>query len=272
MSSTCVVAADLVPDISKLKTSLESFFGIQQRGMDTLQCALEEGCLSSSARSNGNSRQVSVVASQESHMLLSYFHKYGISDILLYLFPCCCSTYTHTSRTLMTFDSMTWNWGLAHFKPVAPEEDWEWHSCHFHYHSMEEFVHYDLRYFHSKRDVAAGHKASFCLEDSKCVKGHNRHHNCILSTQGISPNCGDLYDQFLDCQWIDITSVNYDEYLLEVSVNPQQIALESDYRNNNATCKIEYKEIYDRMSRRWRDVVEVEECWLSGKSSVPLLD
>lgn len=54
---TCVAAADLVPDISKLKSSLEDFFGIQEREMSTLQCALEEGCLSSSARLNGNPRQ-----------------------------------------------------------------------------------------------------------------------------------------------------------------------------------------------------------------------
>lgn len=164
----------------------------------------------------------------------------------------------------MTFDSMTWNWGLADFKPVTPEEDWEWHSCHYHYHSMEEFVHYDLRYFHSGRDVAAGHKASFCLEDSICVKGYSKRFSCILGIQGISPNCGDLYGQFLDCQWIDITRVSHDEYLLELSVNPQHIALESDYKNNIATCRIEYTQIYDRMSRKWRDVVEVEECWLSG--------
>lgn len=52
-----IAAADLVPDISFLKTSLESFFGIQEREMYTLQCALEEGCLSSSARPNGNPRQ-----------------------------------------------------------------------------------------------------------------------------------------------------------------------------------------------------------------------
>lgn len=147
---------------------------------------------------------------------------------------------------------------------MAPEEDWQWHSCHFHYHSMEEFAHYDLRYFYSRREVAAGHKASFCLEDTECARGHSKHFNCRSRMQGISPNCGDLYHQFLDCQWIDITRVSHDEFLLEVSVNPQHIALESDYRNNIAKCKIEYREIYDRIDRKWRDDVEVEECWLSG--------
>ena len=160
---------------------------------------------------------------------------------------------------------MAWNWGLADFKPIAPPEDWQWHSCHFHYHSMEEFAHYDLFYHNSRRKAAEGHKASFCLVDSMCVDGARRRYDCFFGSQGISTKCGDLYGNSLDCQWIDITGVRLEKYVLQVSLNPQRVGLESDYQNNNASCKIEIKEIYDRQARRWRKVCEVDECWLSGE-------
>lgn len=52
--------ADLVPDVSKLKSSLENEFAIQVHPMVNLQCAYEERCLASSARPNGYSRYVYV--------------------------------------------------------------------------------------------------------------------------------------------------------------------------------------------------------------------
>ena len=160
---------------------------------------------------------------------------------------------------------MTWNWGLADFEPTTPSEDWIWHSCHSHYHSMEEFVHYDLLYVNSQTKVAEGHKASFCLEDSSCARNYHPRFNCYGDNQAISPNCGDLYGSNLDCQWIDITGVRLGEYLLQMSVNPQRLALESDYRNNQATCRIQIRTVYDHWFRKWRKRVDVQECWLSGE-------
>lgn len=162
---------------------------------------------------------------------------------------------------------MTWNWGLAAFKPPASHNEWEWHSCHFHYHSMEEFVHYNLLYATSRRHVIDGHKASFCLEDTKCAKRYHPRFRCYTGNQGISPNCGDLYASHLDCQWIDITHVYRGLYILQLSVNPQRLVPESDYRNNEASCRIEITEYYDDDYRRWIDIVRVEECWLSGNHS-----
>ena len=100
-----------------------------------LQCALEEKCLSSSA------------ANQP----------------------------TSAIRQLLRFDSLTMNWGTADFLPNRRPEEWEFHSCHNHYHSFEAFIHYDLLDSVTRRKVAEGHKASFCLEDSVCRSGSRRH-------------------------------------------------------------------------------------------------
>ena len=159
---------------------------------------------------------------------------------------------------------MTWNLGLAAFNPPASRSEWEWHSCHFHYHSMEEFVHYNLLYVTSRRRVTDGHKASFCLEDSQCAKNYRPRFRCYTGNQGISPNCGDLYSSSLDCQWIDITSVRHGVYILQVFVNPEHLVPESDYRNNQANCRIEITNYFDDDFYRWTDVVNVQDCWLSG--------
>lgn len=63
---------------------------------------------------------------------------------------------------------------------------------------------------------------------------------CSSGIQGISVNCGDLYARHLDCQWIDISDVPTGKYILRQSVNPDRLALESDYRNNVAECTLTY--------------------------------
>ena len=159
-------------------------------------------------------------------------------------------------RYLLRFDSLTMNYGLHDFLPVLPKEDWLWHSCHNHYHSMEAFVEYDLLNTATGEKVAEGHKASYCLEDSICTHGTNTHFRCYLSNQGISVNCGDLYGSDLECQWIDITDVPGGEYTVRQRVNPQRLAVESDYKNNEITCKISLQ------SNRY--FYTTSGCWLSG--------
>ena len=158
-------------------------------------------------------------------------------------------------RKLLRFDTMTWNWGLAPFRPLTPRENWQWHSCHLHYHSMENFVHYELLLRGTERKAAEGHKASFCLEDTTCSTGTNLHYRCPQNRQGISPNCADLYVRNVDCQWIDITGLSNQEYTLRLSVNSERLGLESDYRNNKAFCNIAIN----------NDTVDVSKCWISGK-------
>lgn len=156
---------------------------------------------------------------------------------------------------------MAWNWGTTDFNPMANRNEWQWHSCHQHFHSMEDFVHYNLINESTGMKMAEGHKASFCLEDSRCVRSYSPRYYCSLGTQGISVNCGDLYGSHLDCQWIDITGVAPGTYLLQLNANPDRLAVESDYRNNVANCRIELTAIFLNSNTM---TLRVDECWLSG--------
>ena len=131
---------------------------------------------------------------------------------------------------------MSWNYGTADFRPASPLEEWVWHSCHNHYHSIEEFVHYDLLDANSGVKVAEGHKASFCLEDSLCSEHYSPRFTCYYHVQGISVGCADLYGSYLDCQWIDVTGVSVGNYILQISLNPNRLVVESDYTNNIVKC------------------------------------
>ncbi|MEE6459751.1 hypothetical protein FKM82_000725 [Ascaphus truei] len=109
-----------------------------------------------------------------------------------------------------------------------------------HYHSMDEFSHYDLLDASSQRRVAEGHKASFCLEDTSCDYGYYRRFACTAHTQGLSPGCYDTYNADIDCQWVDITDVKPGNYILKVSVNPSYLVPESDYSNNVVRCDLRF--------------------------------
>ena len=88
---------------------------------------------------------------------------------------------------------------------------------------------------------AEGHKASFCLEDSKCEKGVKKFFNCSNGgDQGVSINCADNYKWNIDCQWIDVSDVKYGKYKLRIVINPLRKIVESDYSNNIAVCDIEF--------------------------------
>ena len=164
-----------------------------------VRCAMEEGCLSSSAE----------------------------------------GTAQYSYRHLLRFSSQTMNFGTADFLPTLRPHEWIWHSCHNHFHSFEEFIHYDLLDLATGEKVAEGHKASFCLEDSACETGSSPRYRCSTGIQGISINCGDLYGRHLDCQWIDVTDVDPGTYLLRQRVNPDRLVPETDYRNNEVTCRVQ---------------------------------
>ncbi|XP_034054939.1 lysyl oxidase-like 5a [Gymnodraco acuticeps] len=191
-----------LPDLVPDPYYIQAASYIQRVQMYALRCAAEENCLSRSA-------------SQPSVRDLDY-------------------------RVLLRFPQRVKNQGTADFLPVKPQHEWEWHSCHQHYHSMEAFSNYDLLDVSSGQKVAEGHKASFCLEDTSCDPGVRRRFACTAHTQGLSPGCYDTYHANIDCQWIDITDVPPGNYILRVTVNPSQAVQESDFSNNEVLCDIRY--------------------------------
>ncbi|CAL9701988.1 unnamed protein product [Knipowitschia caucasica] len=191
-----------LPDLVPDPNYVQASVYIQRAHMYSLRCASEEKCLSSSAYSP--------------------------------------ETTDYDVRVLLRFPQRVKNRGKADFMPNRPQHTWEWHSCHQHYHSMDEFSHYDLLEASSGRKVAEGHKASFCLEDTTCDFGHLKRYACTAHTQGLSPGCYDTYNADIDCQWIDITDVQPGNYILKLQVNPKFLVRESDYTNNVVRCNIHY--------------------------------
>ncbi|XP_051264609.1 lysyl oxidase-like 5b [Dicentrarchus labrax] len=195
-----------LPDLVPDPYAIQAGAYIQRMQMYALRCAAEENCLARSA--------------------------YGptVRDI--------------DFRVLLRFPQKVKNQGTTDFLPVKPRYQWDWHSCHQHYHSMDAFSNYDLLDVVTGRKVAEGHKASFCLEDTGCDSGFRRRYACTSHTQGLSPGCHDIYAANIDCQWIDITDVPPGNYILKVTVNPNFHVLESDFTNNIVRCDIIYTGIY----------------------------
>ncbi|MGH0115245.1 UNVERIFIED_CONTAM: hypothetical protein FKN15_006673 [Acipenser sinensis] len=191
-----------LPDLVPDPNYVQASTYIQRAHLYSLRCAAEEKCLGSSAY---------------------------VAD-----------TTDYDVRVLLRFPQRVKNQGTADFMPNRPRHTWEWHSCHQHYHSMDEFSHYDLLDTATGRKVAEGHKASFCLEDTTCDFGHLKRYACTSHTQGLSPGCYDTYNADIDCQWIDITDVHPGNYILKLQVNPKYTVLESDFTNNVVRCNIHY--------------------------------
>lgn len=190
---------DLVPEYTVIEASLRTYPYLDVQPIFSVQCAKGDQCLAQSSYSKP---------------LNSYVK-------------------------LLRFSSQTMNWGRADAIPVLQPYQWIWHACHNHYHSIEDFVSFELYNATNGSMIAVGHKASFCLEDSICSSGGYPRYACSSGFQGISPNCGDVYGRYLDCQWIDVTDVPPGRYSLQLHVNPGSQILESDYTNNRAACSIQ---------------------------------
>uniref|UniRef100_A0A3Q3XLZ9 Lysyl oxidase homolog n=1 Tax=Mola mola TaxID=94237 RepID=A0A3Q3XLZ9_MOLML len=197
-----------LPDLVPDPYYIQASAYAQRAPMYNLRCAAEENCLSSTA--------------------------YRARD--------------YDTRMLLRFPQRVKNQGTADFLPNRPRYAWEWHSCHQHFHSMDEFSHYELLDASTHHSVAEGHKASFCLEDTSCDYGQYRRYACTAHTQGLSPGCYDTYNADIDCQWIDITDVKPGQYILKVSVNPFYQVPESDYSNNIVRCDVHYTGNYASLS------------------------
>ncbi|MCB0663339.1 MAG: hypothetical protein KDC24_11410, partial [Saprospiraceae bacterium] len=168
-------------------------------------------------------------------------------------------------RTIIRFDTWIDNIGNTDYFVGRPPNDvfssdpiWEFDICHNHWH-YEGYASYHL-YDENGNSTPVGFKNGFCVMDVGCNPGSSPSYNCQF--QGISTNCFDLYDSYLDCQWIDITDVAPGAYTLVTQVNtlrnPDALGRnELGYGNNWAQVCIE---IFEDQGSGYKGFIVKEDC------------
>ena len=142
-------------------------------------------------------------------------------------------------RTLLRFDVATPNIGTADLVLGDPRSNtniFEFSPCHGHYH-FTGYASYELLTTNDS-SVITGRKQAFCLEDFARYSITAGPAKFTCSYQGISVGWQDIYGSYLDCQWLDITGVLPGDYVLRVTINPEQRLIESNYSNNTATATV----------------------------------
>lgn len=141
-------------------------------------------------------------------------------------------------RRLLRFSTMTPNIGESDLilgDPTAAT-GFEFAPCHNHFH-FNGYARYELVNGIGEV-VAVGHKQAFCLLDSMPVLPDAPPFQFHCGFQGLTRGWADIYDSSLDCQWVDITDVPDGDYLLRISINPDQVIDESNYDNNTVEVPV----------------------------------
>ena len=138
------------------------------------------------------------------------------------------------NRKLLRFDFLCWNAGnkdVAMGNPAQNPQLYEYSPCHGHYH-LRDFNGFKL--YDCKGLERIGSKQAFCLMDLDKIDpaaGPAKFSNCN-SNQGVSAGWADVYNNALDCQWVDITGVPDGDYVLEAFTNRNGVVKEDWYGDN----------------------------------------
>ena len=121
-------------------------------------------------------------------------------------------------RDIINFRTVIANVGDADYFIGRPEENpdqFDYDNCHNHYHygGYAEYVLYD----EYGQYIPIGFKNGFCVIDLTCPSQDMYQYSC--NYMGISAGCVDIYDEYLACQWIDITDVPDGNYTFVTRVN-----------------------------------------------------
>lgn len=161
------------------------------------------------------------------------------------------------SRRLLRFTLATPNRGDADLYLGSPTmamraaERFEYSACHRHYH-LRGYADYRLVNGEG-REVARGHKQSFCIEDTNQdpnapvdpATGQRRNADLdrseayVCTNQGLHAGWLDAYGQHLECQYIDITGVAPGRYRIRATINSDRVLEESDYTDNVTELEVE---------------------------------
>lgn len=137
-------------------------------------------------------------------------------------------------RRLLRFSTITPNVGDADFhvgSPASNPELFEFSACQ----GTDLFTDYaGYRLLDDDdNEVGVGHKSAFALIDLvPYADDAGPAQYGFGAEMGISVGWSDVYDAGLPCQWVDITDVPPGDYTLELSINANQVVLESNFENN----------------------------------------
>jgi len=141
-------------------------------------------------------------------------------------------------RTILRFTLTAHNIGsrdLVLGVAANQPEIFHYSECHDHHH-FDDFADFELR--DADGVVATGFKPGFCLLDSYSWAFPNAFPTYDCANQGIGVGFGDIYEDALPCQWIDVTDVPPGDYVLRATLNQARedtavpMLVERDYGNN----------------------------------------
>ncbi len=151
------------------------------------------------------------------------------------------------TRKLLRFEGDVINAGNQDIVLGDPELNPHFHvsPCHGHFH-LEDMMEYALIDAETGNVVNVQHgpvvarKQGFCLRDSEptAAVDPNTPGKYTCSHQGISAGWEDIYDNSLDCQWLDVTDVPSGNYLLRLTVNPDHAYPETNPNDNVAEVPV----------------------------------